>query len=70
MISVERVTEKIVIIEDHNGNMVELPREIFEKEIREGDILKECDGVYLIDKEATEQRKKELSDLADSLFSN
>jgi|LSQX01.2.fsa_nt_gb hypothetical protein len=70
MISVERVTEQTVIIEDHNGNMVELPREIFEKELREGDILKECDGVYLIDKETTEQRKKELSDLANSLFSN
>ena len=68
MLIVERLEENIVIIEN-GGKHFEVSREKLPKNVREGDVLKKADGIYVVDKEKTEIRRKEILKLQNSLWS-
>lgn len=68
MLIVERLEENIVIIED-GGKRFEVIREKLPKNVREGDVLKKADGIYVVDREKTEIRRKEILKLQNSLWS-
>jgi hypothetical protein len=66
---IDRVEEKIVICEDENGQTVELSIDMFIQPIQDGDIvLKNAEGLYEVNKEETEKRKKNIENRFNSLF--
>ena len=68
MLIIERLEENIAVIEN-DGKRFEVSRENLPKNVREGDVLKESDGSYEIDREKTESRRKEILKLQNSLWS-
>lgn len=68
MLIIERLEENIAVIEN-DGKRFEVSRDKLPKKVREGDILKESDGSYEIDREKTESRRKEILKLQNSLWS-
>ena len=66
---IDRIENKVIICEDENGQTVELPIDIFIQPIQDGDIVtKNKEGLYEIDKEETEKRKKNIEKRFNSLF--
>ena len=66
---IDRIENQIVICEDENGQIVELPIDMFIQPIQDGDVvIKNEEGLYEINKEETETRKKNIEDRFNSLF--
>jgi hypothetical protein len=66
---IDRIENKIVICEDENGQRVELQIDMFVQPIQDGDIvIKNQEGLYEVDKEETEKRKKSIINRFNSLF--
>ena len=66
---IDRIENKIVICEDENGQTVELQIDMFVQPIQDGDIvIKNQEGLYEVDKEETEKRKKSIVNRFNSLF--
>ena len=66
--SIDKIDENTVLIQDiETGEKQELERSILPSEIKEGDILIK-EEKYIIDKEFTEKRKKDINDRFNSLI--
>ena len=66
---IDRIENKRVICEDENGQTIELSIDKFVFPIQDGDIVIINDqGLYEVDKEETEKRKKTIEDRFNSLF--
>ena len=66
---IDRIENKIVICEDENGKIIELPVDMFVQPIQDGDVvLENQEGLYEVDKEETEKRKKNIENRFNSLF--
>lgn len=66
---IDRIENKIVICEDENGQTVEFQIDMFIQPIQDGDIvIKNNQGLYEVDKEETEKRKKNIENRFNSLF--
>lgn len=68
MLIIERLEENIAVVED-GSKRFEVSRDKLPKNVCEGDVLKESDGSYEIDREKTESRRKEILKLQNSLWS-
>lgn len=55
---IDRFEETIVVCEKEDREMLDLPRELFPPESREGDIVYYEDGVIRLDQEATLSAKE------------
>ena len=67
MLIVDRRTEGIAVIED-GENYFEVPRKMLAENIREGDVVELIDGIYLKNKNATEERRKKIIELQNNLW--
>lgn len=56
---IDRIEESIAVIEFDNGKIENITLENIKGEAKEGDVLLLKNGLYFIDKEETNKRKKE-----------
>lgn len=67
MIVFERSEGEVAVLE-MDGKIVEIEKSLLPDDVKEGDILKKCDGKYYCDKKATEERRKKINKLQNSLW--
>lgn len=66
---IDRIEDKIVICEDENGQVIELPVDMFLQPIQDGDVvIKNNEGLYEVNKEETEKRKNNIENRFNNLF--
>ncbi len=65
---IDRFEGEIAVLVDGEGHCVNIPREKLPANAMEGDLVAMQDGEYRVLNEATEGRRKEVSDLVDELF--
>lgn len=69
--SIDRFEGHIAIIEDDDGKFIEVDRSLLPANVKEGSMLrKQPDGTFLLDEEATAERKRKLKAKQDALFGN
>ncbi len=56
MLIIDRIEAEIAVIETDSG-MIELSRSLLPDNVQEGDVIAEENGSYIVDAEATAQRK-------------
>lgn len=59
MTVIDRFEGEYAVLET-DGGMKTLPRDMLPAEAREGDILEEKDGFYIINKKAAEKRRRKI----------
>jgi non-homologous end joining protein Ku len=67
---VDRIEENIVVLENSNGDIINIDLRYIDEIPSEGDVLVKVDNVYKIDKEATLKRKSHISKLMKGMWSN
>ena len=67
MLIVDRITEGIAVIEDGEKRF-EVPAEKLAENIREGDVVELIDGIYVKNKNATEERRKKIIEMQNDLW--
>jgi len=65
---VDRIEGEWVAVELENGKMKDFPKVQFPKKIKPGDAVIHCKNRFEIDKERTNDLKKEIDGLMDDLF--
>lgn len=66
--SVDRIEEGIAVCEDENGERMTVKVEEIPFAVKEGDIIRETDGVFEILPDETADRKKRIAALQKSIF--
>lgn len=67
---IDRIEEDYIILEN-NGNITNIKKREIKFSIKEGDVLvKNKEGKYIFDKEATVERKKHIENLTKDLWEN
>lgn len=64
---VDRIENGIVVLE-LDGDILNLKRDLFPDNLKEGDVVQYKDGQFVIMIEETDQRKKSIDDLFNSLL--
>lgn len=67
MIVVDRFEGDFAVLET-DGGMIDIERSRLAKDVREGDVVYESEGIYLKDIETTRQRRERLSALRNRLL--
>lgn len=67
---VDRIEDNIVVLEQSNGEIINIDLSCIDEIPSEGDVLVKIDNIYKIDKEATLKRKNHISKLMKGMWSN
>lgn len=67
MLIVDRIENEAVVVENDDTHFTIKLIEIL-GEVREGDVLIKCGNVYSVDKEATQRRRQQISEIQKSLW--
>lgn len=67
---VDRIEDNIVVLEQSNGEIINIDLSCIDEIPSEGDVLVKIDNIYRIDKEATLKRKNHISKLMKGMWSN
>ncbi|OXS26411.1 MAG: pyruvate kinase [Acetobacterium sp. MES1] len=65
---IDRFEGRATVCEKEDRTMTEIPRIVTPEDAKEGDVLIIENGEIIIDHKATEQRKKEIEELAKGLW--
>lgn len=65
---VDRLEGGIAVCEDENKAFVDIPAEKLPDGVQSGDIIVENDGIFAVDRSATDKRREEMSALQNSLW--
>ena len=66
---IDRIENEIVVCEDENGKILELPVDMFLYPIQDGDVVtKNENGLYEVNKEETQKRMKNIENRFNNLF--
>lgn len=57
---VDRIEGEYIILEDSNGEILSLKKEMFKEQPSEGDCLRKENNYFIIDKNETEKRKEKI----------
>lgn len=68
MLIVDRIESNIVVCEDENQNMININLQEFSEIPKDGDVIELIDSKYVINKEETEKRKKNIEQEFYNLF--
>ena len=63
----DRYEGAYAVLEDSTGRTYDVLRDELPADIREGDVLHENEGTYIIDEKATEEKRIKLKKISDSL---
>lgn len=66
--TIDRIENNIVVLEDENRDMITIEAENIVDDFSEGDILKEINNKYYIDKEKTKSRRNKVNNLMKGLW--
>jgi hypothetical protein len=66
----DRYEGAYAVLEDSSGRTYDVLCEELPANLREGDILHENDGTYVVDEKATEEKRKKLKQISDALTKN
>jgi hypothetical protein len=64
---IDRYEGAYAVLEDKYGRTYDVPRDELPPDTREGDVLNENDGIYVINEEATKLKRAKLRQLKDAL---
>ena len=64
---IDRITDGVAVLEDENGNQIEISPALLPEDAREGSAVQEKDGEYLPDEDAENDRRKKLFELQNKL---
>lgn len=64
---IDRFEGKMAVVEI-DGRIQDIPRDQLPDKVKEGDVIVEENGAYLIDKEETKRRRKEIEKLTKNLW--
>lgn len=67
MLIVDRIENEAVVVENDDTHFTIKLIEIL-GEVREGDVLTKCGNVYSVDKEATQRRRQQISEIQKSIW--
>lgn len=67
MLIVDRISEGIAVIEDGESRF-EVPRKILGSDVSDGDVVELIDGIYVKNKNATEERRKKIIEMQNNLW--
>lgn len=70
MLIVDRFEDEYVVCEDENKKMINIKKNQIEGWVKEGDILLNIKGKYIIDKKETINRKRHIEELTKDLWEN
>ena len=70
MLIVDRFEDEYVVCEDKNKKMINIKKNQIEGCVKEGDILSNIKGKYIIDEKETINRKKHIEELTKNLWKN
>ena len=65
---VEKIYKNMAFCENYKRQIIKIPLEILPENIEENDCIVYSDGIYIIDRELTNKRKREALELTKSLF--
>lgn len=68
MLIVDRFEDEYVVCEDENKKMINIKKNQIEGCVKEGDILSNIKGKYIIDKKETINKKKHIEELTKGLW--
>lgn len=68
MLIVDRFEDEYVVCEDENKKMINIKKDQIEGCVKEGDIISNIKGKYIIDKKETINRKKHIEELTKDLW--
>lgn len=68
MLIVDRFEDEYVVCEDENKKMINIKKNQIEGCVKEGDIISNIKGKYIIDKNKTINRKKHIEELTKDLW--
>jgi len=68
MLIVDRIEDGIAVIERDSGRRMEVPAEMLAEDVREGDVVMMVNGLYLVRKDATEKRRREIAEMQNDLW--
>jgi hypothetical protein len=64
----DRFEGSFAVLEDSQGTMNNVPKEMLPQNLKEGDVLKEAAGVYSFDAAATSERAERIKSLMKDIF--
>lgn len=67
MLIVDRISEGIAVIEDGEKRF-EVPRKMLSEDVSEGDVVELIDGIYVKNKNATDERRKKIIEMQNNLW--
>ena len=66
--TIDRIEDGKAVLECENGDFVNIDLTSLPKNIKEGDVIRFDNGSYFFNAEETEQRRKKIKKLMESLF--
>lgn len=67
---VDRIEGKYIVVEDLNGDIIDIEKSLVESGVKEGDCLIKKGIHFLIDLEETKKRKEEISNLMKGMWAD
>lgn len=58
------------VLEDQSGRLYDVLRDELPPDVREGDVLHESEGAYVVDQKATEEKRESLRRISEELSNN
>lgn len=65
---VDRIEKEYVVCEDNNGHMININCNQFKELPKEGEVLVLVNGAFIVDKELTKNRLKEVEDIMKGMW--
>ena len=65
---VDRIEKNIIVVEDQNGNIINLNKNKVNGQIKEGDCLREENEKFFLDTEKTKERKIKIEKLMKGMW--
>jgi hypothetical protein len=65
---IDRFEGEVAIVELDNRDRVEISRKLISETAKEGDVLVQCDGKFVIDQQETLRRNEEIETLSRDLW--
>jgi len=67
-IIIDRFEADVAVCEKEDKSFIDIPLGELPEEVKEGDILVEKDGKFLVDRQATEERKRNIDELMKDMW--
>lgn len=67
---VDRIEKDTAVCEKEDGSMINIKVSLLPEDVKEGDAVVEKNGVYVIDREMTQELRRKAIEMTDKVFGN